>query len=201
MPADDDAGRMLRFKAGDVAAFDELVTRHRDSVVTYFYAMARDRDLAEDLAQEVFVKIFRHRSDYAPRASFRTYLFALARNVWIDAYRSRRRTRGTVSLDSGDGDQELPMRDVLKSTAEGPAVAAENSEIGGRIAAAVARLPVEMREVFLLGAVKGMDYADVGRTLDIPVGTVKSRMFHAVRKLRALLSPETRAAEEKEPRP
>jgi RNA polymerase sigma-70 factor, ECF subfamily len=186
MPADDDAGRMLRFKAGDVAAFDELVTRHRDSVVTYFYAMARDRDLAEDLAQEVFVKIFRHRSDYAPRASFRTYLFALARNVWIDA---------------GDGDQELPMRDVLKSTAEGPAVAAENSEIGGRIAAAVARLPVEMREVFLLGAVKGMDYADVGRTLDIPVGTVKSRMFHAVRKLRALLSPETRAAEEKEPRP
>ncbi len=189
---------MLAFKQGDVSAFTELVDRHRDTVVNYFYAMGRDRDFAEDLAQELFVKLFRHRADYEPKAAFRTYLFALARNLWIDAYRSRRRSSTERSLDAEQESGAGTIGDRLVADVVRPEEGAERSETAAAIAAAVAKLPDEMREVFVLGAMQERDYADVAKTLDIPVGTVKSRMFHAVRKLRAWLKPpeSARIAEE-----
>ncbi len=185
--ADPDAALMLAFKHGDVSAFTTLVDRHRDAVVTYFSVMSRDRDLAEDLAQELFVKLFRHRNDYEPKAAFKTYVFSLARNLWIDAYRSRRRYASQQSLDASAGDDAPALGERLEAEIERPETGAERAETAERIREAVAKLPPDMREVFVLGAVQERDYAEVAETLAIPVGTVKSRMFHAVRKLRVLL--------------
>ncbi|HYC77040.1 MAG TPA: sigma-70 family RNA polymerase sigma factor [Planctomycetota bacterium] len=201
MAPDEDARLMLAFKEGDAAAFSALVERHRDGVVTYYWAMSRDRDFAEDLAQELFVKLFRHRVDYVPKASFRTYLFTLARNVWIDAYRSRRHRTPERSLDATDEEGEGSLGERLPGDAVRPEAGAERSELAEAIAKAVARLPADMREVFVLGAMQERDYAEVARTLDIPVGTVKSRMFHAVRRLRDLLSGVAQVAPQgREPR-
>jgi RNA polymerase sigma-70 factor, ECF subfamily len=189
MAADEDAALMLAFKAGDASAFDVLVERYRSPLATYFYALSRDRDTADDLAQELFVKLYRYRADYEPKAAFRTYVFALARNLWIDAYRSRRRSAGEVSLDALHDDESTALASRLEAAGEQPDQAADRAELGRMIAKAAARLPESLREVFVLGAVQERDYADVAAILEIPVGTVKSRMFHAVRKLRAWLGP------------
>lgn len=190
MAADPDAALMVAFRDGDRSAFDVLVERYRRPLLTYFASVSRDRDAAEDLTQELFVKLFRHRADYEPKASFRTYVFSLARNVWIDAYRSRRRFAGERSLDALDDVDALPLQARLAGSEESPERGAERSELAGAIAKAAARLPESLREVFVLGAVEQLDYSEVSRVLGVPLGTVKSRMFHAVRKLRTWLEPE-----------
>jgi RNA polymerase sigma-70 factor (ECF subfamily) len=195
MAADPDAALMLAFQGGDADAYTTLVEKHRDAMVTYFFAMSRDRDLAEDLAQELFVKLYRHRRDYEAKAAFKTYMFSLARNLWIDAYRSRRRFASEQSLDALGGEEDGGVADRVASEAESPLDGAARAELADRIREAVQHLPPEMREVFVLGAMQERDYSEVASALEIPVGTVKSRMFHAVRRLRGLLGALRPAAE------
>ena len=190
-PDPDDFALMERFRRGDRAALDALVGRHHGSLLRYFYLQSRSRETAEDLAQEVWVRVIRHRDDYRPMARFQTYLLAIARNLWIDRYRSRKAAPPTVSADAEVGGEEdgarlssfLPSREVEPS--EGASVREE----AARIREAVERLPEGLRAVFELGEVQGMRYRDVAEVLDIPVGTVKSRMHAAVQRIREMLGP------------
>ena len=189
--SDPDVVLMLAFKNGDYDAFGVLVERHAKALVNYFFFQSRDMDLAEDCAQEVWVRIFRSRAEYSPRARFRTFLFRVARNFWIDVYRKTGRRIQETSLDAdGSGGQESDTG-ALSSRLAGddpePHQQLENAELLSNLARATARLSEEMREVFLLGEVEGLAYAEIGVILDIPIGTVKSRMFNAVRKLREIL--------------
>ena len=86
----DDFGLMERFQGGDRSALEALVERHHASLVRYFQVQSRSRETAEDLAQEVWIRVIRHRDSYRPTARFQTYLFAIARNLWIDRYRSNK---------------------------------------------------------------------------------------------------------------
>ena len=90
----DDVELMLAFKQGDYNAFALLVERHQLGLIQFFYAQGGDRALAEDCTQEVWRKIFRAREDYTHRAQFKTYLLRVARNLWIDVFRSKSRTSG-----------------------------------------------------------------------------------------------------------
>jgi len=188
--ADPDVGLMLAFQGGDDGAFAELVARHSEALVNYFYFQSRDMDLAEDCAQEAWVRIFRSRHEYNPRARFRTYLFRVARNLWIDVYRSGSRRRQEASLDAegapGGGDP-LRLLERLPGAAEAPGRDLDRRELAALVAEALAGLPAEMREVYVLGELEGLPYAEVAELLHIPVGTVKSRMFNAVRRLRERL--------------
>jgi RNA polymerase sigma-70 factor (ECF subfamily) len=190
-PDPDDFELMERFRRGDRAALDELVGRHHASLVRYFFMQSRSRETSEDLAQEVWVRVIRHRDDYRPTARFSTYLFAIARNLWIDRYRSQKAAPPTVSADVEVGGEEDGARlsSFLPSREGEPSALASVQEEAARIREAVERLPTGLRDVFELGEVQGLRYQEVAGILDIPVGTVKSRMHAAVQKIRELLEP------------
>ena len=105
---DQDAQMMLAFKRGDYNAFAELVERFQNSLIQFFYAQHPDQQLAEDCTQEVWRKVFKARTDYVARAKFKTYLFRVARNHWIDVYRSRAKKAGTLSLDGSTAEDGGP---------------------------------------------------------------------------------------------
>jgi RNA polymerase sigma-70 factor, ECF subfamily len=195
-PEPDDFELMERFRRGDRAALDALVGRHHASLVRYFYVQSRSRETAEDLAQEVWIRVIRHRDDYRPRARFTTYLFSIARNLWIDRYRSLKAAPPTVSADLEVGGEEDGARlsSLLPSREPEPSERASVHEEAALIRAAVERLPAGLRDVFELGEVQGLRYQDVGEILDIPVGTVKSRMHAAVQKVREMLETGRRGA-------
>ncbi|MGH7144198.1 MAG: sigma-70 family RNA polymerase sigma factor [Planctomycetota bacterium] len=181
--ADAETQIMLRFAGGDRAAFVELVDLCQAGLIQYFVYLTRNRATAEDLAQEVFLRIFQSAAGYQPRARFRTWLFRIARNLWIDHCRREHHQARQVSLDAADGDgialgATLPAADTR---------AAGRSEEGESLRRAIAQLPEEQREVVLMSQIQGMMYEEIAQTLEIPVGTVKSRMHHALKRLRAIL--------------
>lgn len=185
---EEDAELMLAFKRGDYNAFSILVERYQRPLIRFFFAQSLDRALAEDCAQEVWRKIFRARSDYSPRALFKTYLFRVARNHWIDVYRSNAKTAGTVSLDaSGDERTGRALTGAVAGDAPTPMIELSRRELRERLETAMSQLTDAHREVFVLAELQGLRYAEIGEILGIPIGTVKSRMFNAVRRLRELL--------------
>ena len=187
---EDDVTLMLAFKRGDYNAFSVLVERYQKSLIQFFYAQSSDSQQSEDCTQEVWRKVFRSRADYVPRARFKTYLFRVARNHWIDVYRTRSKQSGVVSLDSGAGqsDEGGGLGKIIPDDGPEPEADLSNRELRERIEYALGRLPDTQREVFILAEFQEMKYSDISETLEIPVGTVKSRMFNAVRRLRELLS-------------
>lgn len=176
---------MLRVAEGDEAAFQELVGRVLPRLLGYFRRLGADRTFAEDCAQEVFVKVYRARANYRPRAKFTTYLFHVARNHWIDVYRHRRSQPTVLSADQMAGsDDGGPLLAELALGHEQPDQPVGRAELLAALGRATQRLPDEQREVYLLSQVEGLRYSEIGAILGIPVGTVKSRMHAAVRSIR-----------------
>lgn len=186
--ADPDVASMLAFQRGDYDAFQRLVELHTESLVSYFFFQSRDRQLAEDCSQDVWLKIFRAREDYRPRARFRTFLFRVARNHWIDRFRTQARRPGETSLEGDRHDEDAgggPL-DRLASGGDDPETRVRRFDAARTVARVLQRLPEEMREVYILAEVQELPYAEVADLLSIPVGTVKSRMFNAVRRLQEI---------------
>jgi RNA polymerase sigma-70 factor (ECF subfamily) len=188
-PSDEEL--MLEVKTGNEEAFSDLVGRYERSLVSYFFRQGWDRQLAEDCAQEVFLRVYRARVDYEPRAKFRTYLFRIARNLWIDHIRSRKTEGRVLSLDqTGAADDEAggALGDRIRGDGPPPSAKMRKEDLRDQIREAIDFLPEEQKSVFLLCEVDGMRYADVADMLGIPVGTVKSRMHTAMSKIRERLT-------------
>lgn len=169
---------------GDMAAFETLVKRHQAPLLRFFVRMGADHALAEDCAQEVLVRVYRARERYEPRARFTTWLYRIGRNFWIDHVRARQVQPRALSLDAPvAGAEETLLRDAVPQAGD----ALAGRELAEEIERAVAALPEEQRLVLVLGLVQALPYAEVSEILDIPVGTVKSRMHTAVGKLREAL--------------
>ncbi len=162
---------MVRARGGDRGAFGALVTRHQKMLLNYFRRAGVPYD-AEDLVQQTFLRLYRYRTRYTPRAKVTTFLFLLARQVWIDDLRKRKRAER--------------LADALAREPEPPPGVADTRPGRGAldVAGAVAALPEAMRQVVELGVYQDLPYAEVARILGIPAGTVKSRMFNAIRILR-----------------
>jgi len=187
-----DSELMERFGAGDDEAFRELVQRHHKPLLNFFYRRCYDRTQAEDLVQEVFLRLVRHRGRWRPQAKFTTYLYRIAENLWIDRYRSKKSAPSMISLELPVTDDGAELRDNIEGRADEPGHDAYSRELGRRIREAVMQLTEEQRAVFVLAETHGMKYADIGARLGIPVGTVKSRMHAATTRLRGLLRNEMR---------
>lgn len=170
---------MLRFQAGDVRAFEELVRRHRTPVFSFLLRLTGDRGRAEDLCQDAFLRVVKGVGGWEPRATFRTWIFAMARNLAVDEAR-RQAFRRAEPLDD-------PARDAGPSDAPGPDHAAEGALLRPRLEAALAALPAEQREVFLLREHAGLRFAEIAEVTGVPENTVKSRMRYALEALRARL--------------
>lgn len=172
---------MLRFQdRGDVAAFDELFRRHKDAFVSFLANLAGDRVVAEDVSQQVWLKLIdvAHRGGYQRRARFRTYLYTIGRNTFLDEYRRKHANTRSDPLDERDyvdGDEA--------ATAEGGALALRRRDV---LARALSGLPVEQREVLALWAA-GHSIETMTEVTGAPRDTVLSRRKYGLRKLRAAL--------------
>jgi RNA polymerase sigma-70 factor (ECF subfamily) len=176
------------FKEGDLDAFTELVRRHHRSLVNFFYRQQWDRHKAEDLAQEVFLRLYKALPSYEPTARFTTYLYRMARNLWIDTVRAASVRPKVVSLErplSATSDTEAG--ELMPVVAPEPGDAVSQIEAVEEVRRAVMALPDEYRVVVLLAEFHQMRYEEIAVVLDIPVGTVKSRMHHAIGKLKELV--------------
>jgi RNA polymerase sigma-70 factor (ECF subfamily) len=185
-----DAELMQRFGGGDDEAFRLLVERHERGLLRFFFRRCFDRTLAEDCVQEVFLRLVRHRGAWRPEAKFTTYLYRIAENHWIDRYRSRQAAPDVTSLGTEVTEEGGTIEAAVDSGVRRPEEEASDRELARKIARALGQLSEEQRQVFVLAETRGLKYADIGETLGIPVGTVKSRMHAATMRLKELLESD-----------
>jgi RNA polymerase sigma-70 factor, ECF subfamily len=183
----DDAQVMLRVKAGDVAAFNYLVRKFRRPIIAYMYRMAHNSAIAEELAQEVFLRVYRSRESYSADAKFSTWLYRIATNLAINHARDTQHERPEVSVSLDDVDPETGTTlDVADKT---PNV--EQSLLRRERLAAIRRqidaLPERQRTAVLMHKYQGMDYRQIGEVLKLSESATKSLLFRAYESLRERL--------------
>ena len=187
-----DVQLMLDVKAGDEQSFELLLQRFRSPVVNFLYRMVRNREQAEDLAQEVFLRVYRARADYVPSAKFTTWLFRIATNLALNSMRDTRHQRAEISLDapvtadSEDGD-ERPL-DVPE---QNPNIEQHLVEEARRkmIRHAIDKLPEKQRAAVLLHKYQDLDYSEIAKILECSESALKSLLFRAYEALRVELAP------------
>ena len=183
---------MLDVKAGDEQSFGLLLQRYRTPLVNFLYRMVRSREQAEDLAQEVFIRVYRAREEYVPSAKFTTWLFRIATNLALNSLRDHRHEKleismdAPVTLDAEDGD-EKPFEVADKH----PTVEQELVEEDRRnmIRRAIEKLPEKQRAAVLLHKYQELDYAEIAKILSCSESALKSLLFRAYESLRVELAP------------
>lgn len=183
-----DVELMLDVKAGDEASFDLLLRRHRTPLVNFLYRMVRDRATAEDLAQEVFLRVYRARKQYAPSAKFTTWLFRIATNLALNSIRDNRHRQMETSIDAPVDEEdaaprELPSREMR---IDEHMMDRDRCEF---IRRAIASLPEKQRVAVLLHKYEEMDYGEIAKILECSESALKSLLFRAYETLRVQLAP------------
>lgn len=175
-----------RARRGDERAARELVERFERPVFSIVHRMVRDRELAEDLSQEAFVRTFNNLDRYDPSYKFSSWLFKIAYNLTVDHL--RRKELKTISIhgapDAVTTDQQEATSVTLESDEEAPDARLESLELAGELERAIATLREEYRTAILLRHVEGRAYEEISEIMDIPLGTVKTYIFRARRQLR-----------------
>jgi len=184
--AESDEAELVRSSiAGDHAAFAELVRRHRSFVLALVFRLCGDGIWADDIAQDVFVRVWQALPGFRFQAALRTWVYRIATNVAIEELRH---TKPTIDVES------IPL--AAQETPEDTALHTEQSRA---VRDAVLRLPPQSRLVLILREYEGMSYKEIAATLDIPMGTVMSRLNYARRRLREDLSPYLEVSVPEEP--
>jgi len=182
-----DESLMADFRGGDARAFEVLMTRHRRGLLNFLYRSVNNHSRAEELLQEVFLRVIRAKDRYQQTARFSTWLYTIARNLCVDESR-RAKFRRHLSLDAPkrgrDGDQRESMLDGTADDAVSVDEQAMGPTIQGRLKEAIDRLPDDQREVFLMRQLGGLSFKQIGEAVGAPENTVKSRMRYALEKLR-----------------
>jgi RNA polymerase sigma-70 factor, ECF subfamily len=186
-----DVQLMLDVKAtGDEVSFELLLRRYRSPLVNFLARMVRDEGVAEELAQEVFLRVYRARSGYAPSAKFTTWMFRIASNLALNALRDNRHRQMEISMDQQIeiGDEEAPSWEVAdrRPTVEQELVARGRAEL---IQRAIATLPDKQRAAVLLHKYQELDYDEIARILECSEAALKSLLFRAYETLRVELAP------------
>jgi len=185
---DSDESLMLRYRDGDVRAFELLVTRHRRALFNFILRFVRDTAQAEDVTQETFLRLVKGADAYERQAKFTTWLYTIARNLCVDAAR-RGKHRKAASLDAplGDEDGAVSLLDLVADGGAGVDRQAQSRELAARLRQAIEALPDEQREIFLLREVADLQFNEIANVIGCPENTVKSRMRYALEKLRDAL--------------
>lgn len=182
---------MLRYAGGDVGAFEILLGRHESKILNFVYRSVGERMRAEEITQDVFLKVVRTAAKYTKSAKFTTWLYTIARNACIDESR-RQSKRRTLSLDApmrSDESGGATFLDAVKDPrARGGTAEIAREEFRERLLEGLQALPDEQREVFVLRHYDGMRFVDIAKMFDISENTVKSRMRYALATLRGYLT-------------
>src|SRR5277367_731052 len=180
---DPDTALMLKVRHGDALSFDLLLHRHRSNVVNHLYRSVRNRAIAEELAQDVFVRVYRSRERYEPEAKFTTWLFRITTNVALNYRRDSRYENGHIRLD----DRELPKLELRAKDPGLEDVMLEQSR-AMEIRKAVETLPAKQLAAVLMHKYEGMDYAQIADVLQCSIPALKSILFRAYQTLRQRLT-------------
>jgi RNA polymerase sigma-70 factor, ECF subfamily len=170
---------MQSVASGCPGAFSVLVRRYQTTLLNFFHRMNVYNSDIDDLVQETFLRLFNYRERYKPAARFITFLYLMARQVQIDHFRKKQRRK--IFLEALEKEP---------SETQNPLEAGANEDRKVQIMKALDTLSDEMRCVVVMNIYEGLKYKDIAEILDIPEGTVKTRMFHALQKLRKVISHE-----------
>jgi RNA polymerase sigma-70 factor (ECF subfamily) len=176
--------------AGDAAAWEEIVQRYHRRIYNICYRFTGSGSDADDLTQEVFIKMYRTLSSYdVGRGAFMTWVTTVTRNLLVDHFRKARQERLTDSLDATPSDHEdaMPLSERIPDQAPGPDTKVQSRETGEVVQQALQKLSPELREAVILRDLQDMDYKEIAGVLKVPEGTVKSRINRGRAELARLL--------------
>ncbi len=196
-----DEALMTAFREGDADAFQILVLRHRRSIFNFLLRSVHRKARAEELMQEVFLRVIRAKDRYQQTAKFTTWLFTIARNLCVDeARRQRFRRHASLEQKRGSDGGGPSILDVTADLSPGVDQLSRGPELQRRMHLAIEALPDEQREVFLMRQFGGLSFKDIGEAVGAPENTVKSRMRYALEKMRTELADlDPRVASEDAP--
>ncbi len=180
---DSDEALMLRYQAGDAAAFDALYARHRGGLFRFITRQCRVRERAEEIFQDVWMSLIQAVASYRVEAQFRTYLYTLAHNKLMDYFRANSRAEA-VLFEVKDADTEAETIHAVASRTTEPQVQIEARQQGDAILRLLASLPAPQRETFLLYEESGMSLEEIAQATGVTFEAAKSRLRYAVAKLR-----------------
>jgi RNA polymerase sigma-70 factor (ECF subfamily) len=178
----DDAALMVRYREGDVRAFEILYARHKGPLYRYLQRTCKSQEAANDLFQEVWGKLIASRERYEPRALFTTLLYRIAHNCAMDHFRRAARVHERSTQDVDEIAEELPGREHDR-----PEIVASEVQLRADFRRALDALPPEQRDVFVLYEESGLSLEEIGNVTGVAMETAKSRLRYAVSKLRAAL--------------
>src|SRR4051812_17418961 len=178
---------LAKFQQGDASAFNPLLTRHRAPIYTFLVRMIGDRERAEDLAQDTFLRIVKGAQAWQQRSRFQSWMYAIARNLCADLAR-RDRFRKTESLDAEPAGGGATIADGLADPGPAPDRAAERERLRPILENALLSLPVDQREIFILREQAGLPFREIAEIVSANENTVKSRMRYALAALRKALA-------------
>lgn len=193
---DPDTRLMLRVQAGDQVAFEQLVKSYQDRLVNVLFHQLGDQQAAEDVAQEVFLRVYRARNTYQPTARFSTWIFHIANNLASNSRRSKFRRREVDVPPTPSGRIQSPAELATDRSAHMPARVFDRNEIQNVVQEAVQSLSERHRMALLLHRFEGMSYADIGAAMELSVPAVKSLLARARESLREKLLPYLGKAED-----
>ena len=185
------ASLVRRCTSGDAAAWEEIVRRYQRRIYNLCYRFAGSADDAEDLTQDVFIKVYRTLETYdSERAAFTTWLTTVTRNLLVDHFRKTKQDRITDSIDVSVTQEEdgRTLADQLEDKGIAPDAVVQRQQTGATVHAALQRLSPELREAVVLRDLQDMDYKEIAVALKVPEGTVKSRINRGRMELGRLLS-------------
>jgi RNA polymerase sigma-70 factor (ECF subfamily) len=182
-----DVQLMLDVKAGDDASFNLLLQKYRTPLINFLFRMVRDSATAEDLAQEVFLRVYRARKRYSPSAKFTTWLFRIATNLALNSVRDNRHRQMDVSIDAPVEEDEAPLQlPAREMRIDEHMIERDRAEF---IRQAISSLPEKQRVAVLLHKYEEMDYAEIAKILECSESALKSLLFRAYETLRVQLAP------------
>ena len=179
-----------RCVAGDAVAWEEIVQRYHRRIYNICYRFAGTSDDAQDLTQEVFIKMYRTLSSYdVDRGAFMTWVTTMTRNLLVDHFRKTKQDRVTDSIDAAPSEHEdaMPLSDHIEDKGLPPDARVQSRETGEAVHQALHKLSPELREAVILRDLQDMDYREIAAVLKVPEGTVKSRINRGRAELARLL--------------
>ena len=179
-----------RCRGGDAQAWEEIVQRYHRRIYNICYRFAATADDAQDLTQEVFIKMYRTLDSFdADRGAFATWITTMTRNLLVDHFRKTKQDRVTDSLDSVASEHEdaMPLGDKIPDAGPAPDAHVQSREVGETVHRALQKLSPDLREAVILRDLQDMDYREIAGVLKVPEGTVKSRINRGRAELARLL--------------
>ncbi|MBD3182693.1 sigma-70 family RNA polymerase sigma factor [Candidatus Poribacteria bacterium] len=187
---------MVSCSNGKVKDFSIIMERYQDRIMRYIKGIVKNHDLAQDLTQETFLRAFRSRESYTPKAPFAAWIYRIATNLCYDEFRKKSFSKitslnksFTFQLNEKGDEETMELHEMISDKSMPPDEEIEKEEQRNRLRIAIQSLSEKHRTVIMMHIYQGMEYADIARELSCSVGTIKSRMHYAIKTLKQMVLP------------